>query len=144
MRKIITHFVFISIVFCLLSADNIFANGSHDHIHSEKSFKNHHWEAPPEEAKRPNPIPNSLESIQRGKTLFSNYCVICHGKDAKTPLLPIYPPLAGQNADYTFNQMKDIKSGARNNGQTAAMKGIMHLVSEDEMRILADWLATLK
>ncbi len=79
-----------------------------------------------------------------GATLFvKKTCVACHGKDANTPILPIYPRLAGQNADYAFNQMKDITSGARNNGQTAAMKGVMHLVSEEEMRAIADWLATL-
>ncbi len=71
-------------------------------------------------------------------------CWSCHGKDAKTPIMPIYPKLAGQNADYLFNQMKDIKSGARNNGQTAAMKGVMGLVNEEEMRAIADWLATQK
>ena len=49
--------------------------------------------------------------------------------------------LAGQSADYAYNQMVDIKSGARANGQTAAMKGIMHLVNEEEMRAIADWLA---
>lgn len=69
-------------------------------------------------------------------------CFGCHGKDAKTPLLPIYPKLAGQNADYAFNQMKDIKSGARSNGQTAAMKGIMGLVNDAEMREIANWLST--
>ncbi len=71
-------------------------------------------------------------------------CFACHGKDANTPIMPAYPKIAGQNADYAFNQMKDIKSGARNNGQAAAMKGVMHLVSEDEMRAIADWLAGLK
>jgi cytochrome c len=70
-------------------------------------------------------------------------CWSCHGKDAKTPLLPIYPRLAGQNADYAFNQMKDIKSGTRSNGMSAAMKGVMGLVNEEEMRAIADWLATL-
>ncbi len=70
-------------------------------------------------------------------------CWSCHGKDAKTPLLPIYPRLAGQNADYAFNQMKDIKSGTRANGMSAAMKGVMGLVNEEEMRAIADWLATL-
>ncbi|MGA7979040.1 MAG: cytochrome c [Chromatiaceae bacterium] len=80
-----------------------------------------------------------------GAQLFAKKtCVACHGKDAKSPILPIYPKLAGQNAQYAFNQMKDIKSGARNNGQTAAMKGVMHLVNEDEMRTIAEWLATLK
>ncbi len=71
-------------------------------------------------------------------------CWGCHGKDAKTPLLPTYPRLAGQNADYAFNQMKDIKSGARANGQSAAMQGVMALVTEAEMREIADWLSTLK
>lgn len=70
-------------------------------------------------------------------------CWSCHGKDANTPIMPIYPKLAGQNADYAFNQMLDIKSGARSNGQTAAMKGVMGLVTEEEMRAIADWLSTL-
>ena len=78
-----------------------------------------------------------------GAELFkTKTCWSCHGKDAKTPIMPMYPTLAGQNADYAFNQMKDIKSGVRNNGQAAAMKGVMGLVSEDEMRAIADWLAT--
>ncbi len=71
-------------------------------------------------------------------------CFACHGKDANTPIMPAYPKIAGQNADYAFNQMKDIKTGARNNGQSAAMKGVMHLVSDQEMRAIADWLAGLK
>ena len=80
-----------------------------------------------------------------GAELFkSKTCWSCHGKDANTPIMPIYPKLLGQNADYAFNQMKDIKSGTRNNGQTAAMKGVMGLVNEEEMRAIADWLATLK
>jgi len=70
-------------------------------------------------------------------------CVSCHGKDAKSPLIASYPKLAGQNADYIFEQLKDIKSGARSNGQSAAMKGILTMVSEKEMRTIADWLATL-
>ena len=70
-------------------------------------------------------------------------CVACHGKDAKTPILPIYPKLAGQSPDYAYNQMVDIKSGARSNGMTAAMKGVMHLVNEEEMRAIANWLGTL-
>ena len=70
-------------------------------------------------------------------------CNACHGADAKTPLLPVYPKLAGQNADYLFNQMKDIKSGTRSNGQSAAMKGIMVAVEENEMRTLADGLSGL-
>jgi cytochrome c len=84
------------------------------------------------------------EDLDGAKLYVTKTCVACHGKDAKTPLLPIYPKLAGQSADYAINQMNDIKSGARNNGQTAAMKGVMHLVNEEEMRAIAHWLSTLQ
>lgn len=71
-------------------------------------------------------------------------CNACHGADAKKALLPTYPILAGQNAAYTEAQMHDIKSGARNNGQTAAMKGVMHLVNDEEIKAISVWLASLK
>jgi cytochrome c len=89
-------------------------------------------------------LSGSVLAADGAKLFKTKTCFSCHGKDAKSPLLPIYPSLAGQNSDYAFNQMKDIKEGKRTNGQTAAMKGVMHLVSEQEMRIIADWLGTLK
>ena len=55
-----------------------------------------------------------------------------------------YPKLAGQNAAYAEAQMKDIKSGARTNGQSAAMKGVMGLVNDEEIKELADYLSKLK
>ena len=76
--------------------------------------------------------------LYKTKTCFS-----CHGQDAKTPIMPIYPKLAGQNAEYAAAQMRDIKSGARANGQSAAMKGVMHLLNDDEIVAIAEWLATL-
>ena len=70
-------------------------------------------------------------------------CVACHGKDAKKPLTKAYPKIAGQNFEYIVQQMQDIKSGARANGQSAAMKGVMHLVSDDEIKAIATWLSKL-
>lgn len=78
-----------------------------------------------------------------GAALFkSKTCFSCHGQDAKTPIMPTYPKLAGQNAEYAYNQMMDIKSGARSSGQAAVMKGIMANVSAEEAKAIADWLAT--
>ena len=71
-------------------------------------------------------------------------CLACHGKDAKTPLLPVYPRLAGQSAAYAEKQMLDIKSGARSNGNSAAMKGVMGLVSAAEIKEISVYLSTLK
>lgn len=70
-------------------------------------------------------------------------CFTCHGKDGKTPILDTYPKIAGQNPAYSLQQMKDIRSGARANGLSAAMKGVMHLVNDDEMKALAEYIATL-
>jgi len=81
------------------------------------------------------------EAVEDGATLYTQRtCIACHGPDAKTPILPEYPKLAGQNPAYALQQMKDIKSGARANGNTAAMKGVMHLVTDEEMAVLQDQL----
>ena len=80
-----------------------------------------------------------------GATLYAQRtCIACHGPDAKTPILPEYPKLAGQNPAYMLQQMKDIKSGARSNGNTPAMRGVMHLVTEEEMQVLAQYLSGLQ
>ena len=71
-------------------------------------------------------------------------CTACHGADAKSPIMPAYPKIAGQGKEYLVQQMNDIKSGARNNGQTAAMKGVMAGVSADETTAIAEYLAGLK
>lgn len=71
-------------------------------------------------------------------------CNACHGPKGDKPLMPNYPKIAGQNPAYTEQQMKDIKSGARNNGQTAAMKGVMHLVDDAEIKAIAEYLSKLK
>ncbi len=88
------------------------------------------------------PVGNAVAAdgaeLYKTKTCFS-----CHGKDAKTPIMPVYPKIAGQNAAYAAQQMKDIKSGARANGMSAAMKGVMHLVSDEEIEAIAQWLSTL-
>jgi cytochrome c len=71
-------------------------------------------------------------------------CVACHGADGKQPILPEYPKLAGQSKEYMVRQMQDIKSGARANGNSAAMKGVMHLVSDEEITAIAEWLSGLE
>ncbi|MCU7803650.1 MAG: cytochrome c [Candidatus Thiodiazotropha sp. (ex Lucinoma annulata)] len=88
-------------------------------------------------------IVTNAQAADGAELYMTKTCWSCHGKDANTPIMPIYPRLAGQNADYAFNQMKDIKSGARSNGMTAAMKGVMGLVTEEDMRAIADWLGGL-
>jgi cytochrome c len=88
--------------------------------------------------------PALAEELDGAVLYTQRTCVACHGPDAKSPILPEYPKLAGQNAAYALQQMKDIKSGARNNANTAAMSGVMHLVTEAEMEAIANWVAGLE
>jgi cytochrome c len=68
-------------------------------------------------------------------------CVACHGVEGKHAAMDAYPNVAGMDANYMLTQMKDIKSGARNNSHAQAMKNIMDQVSDDEMSIIANWLS---
>ncbi|MDR0274818.1 MAG: c-type cytochrome [Burkholderiaceae bacterium] len=88
---------------------------------------------------------NPVLAAPDGAKLFQDKtCWSCHGKDAKKPLLPEYPKIAGQSAKYAEMQMHDIKSGKRANGNTAAMKAIMVLVNDDEIKILAEYLSKMQ
>lgn len=78
------------------------------------------------------------------KLYMEKTCSACHGKDAKTPLMPDYPKIAGQNKAYVEKQMADIKSGKRANGNSAAMQGVMVLVNDAEIKDLAEYISKLK
>jgi len=71
-------------------------------------------------------------------------CIACHGAGGKVPVMDEYPILAGQSDVYLLKQMKDIKSGVRTHAHTAPMKNVMHMVSEEEMAVIAKWLSGLK
>lgn len=78
------------------------------------------------------------------KLFVEKTCTACHGKDGKKPLMPDYPKIAGQNVKYIEKQMTDIKSGARSNGNSAAMKGVMVIVSDQDIKDLAEYVSKLK
>ena len=78
------------------------------------------------------------------KLYLEKTCTACHGKDGKKPLMPDYPKIAGQNVKYIEKQMADIKSGARANGNSAAMKGVMVIVSDAEIKDLAEYVSKMK
>ena len=86
----------------------------------------------------------SAQAADGAKLYEDKTCVACHGKKGDKPLMPDYPKIAGQNAKYIERQMLDIKSGARANGNSAAMKGVMEIVSEADIKELAKFVSTLK
>ncbi len=87
-------------------------------------------------------IEEAIDESEGARLYREKTCVTCHGADGITPLLPNYPVIAKQGEKYALKQMRDIKSGDRANAQSAAMKPIIDGVTEEEMAILATFIAT--
>ncbi len=88
-------------------------------------------------------LANQVQALDGAGLYTERTCIACHGAEGKVPVMSEYPKIAGQNAPYMLAQMKDIKSGARSNSHTVAMKNVMHLISDEEMAAVAEWLAGL-
>ena len=67
-------------------------------------------------------------------------CAACHGVDGNSAA-PNFPKLAGQHADYLYKQLKQYKSGDRNN---AVMAGMVAALTEEDMADLAAFYAAQK
>ena len=78
-----------------------------------------------------------------GAALYTaKLCNTCHGADGAAPIQPTYPKLNGQNSAYCQTQVKDIKSGKRNNGMAMVMKPLVAAVSDEEIAAICDFVAS--
>jgi cytochrome c553 len=79
-------------------------------------------------------------NLEMGQTLYEKLCARCHGLTARGQ--GILPPLAGQYADYTLMQIDAFKEGTRSNH--SIMRDIVKGVSEEELQLIANYVAGLK
>ncbi len=70
----------------------------------------------------------------------SSMCAACHGGNGIS-MVPMYPNLAGQKEAYLAKQLKDFKSGKRND---PTMKGMVMALSNADMDNLAAYYANMK
>ncbi len=68
-------------------------------------------------------------------------CAGCHGADGNGGADPLWPKLAGQDADYIAKQLADFKSGAR---KDPIMSGMAAPLSAADMKNLGAYFASLK
>ena len=52
-------------------------------VQQSKQPGGHSWEAPAYADTLQNPLANNLTAAHKGKALFDNYCITCHGKTGK-------------------------------------------------------------
>lgn len=100
--------------------------------------------------------PAGDEAAAAKKLFMTKSCTACHGKDGKKAIQD-YPDIAGQKADYTLAQIKDILDGKRlgspdasGNPRAKGMRGALvdpsgnRRISDDEAAQIARWLATIE
>jgi cytochrome c553 len=72
-------------------------------------------------------------------------CVACHGEGFAKPISPDYPKVAGQPANYLVVALKSYKAEphATWGRSNAVMGGVAKQFSNDELRVLADYVSSL-
>lgn len=94
--------------------------------------------------------PADAGMVARGENLAINgawdrnlpACFKCHAPGG-VGVAPHFPPLAGQHVGYTVSQLQDWKAGKRTNDPLMLMKTVAEKMSDDDMRAVAAYLATL-
>lgn len=88
--------------------------------------------------------------LNAGQAAFEKFtCASCHGADAKTPLQPDYPILAGQHQDYLAHALVAYQRGQQgapasaNVRKNAIMGAMAGQLSPADIDNISAWLATL-
>ncbi len=86
-------------------------------------------------------VPSNLD----GEALFRlKACFGCHGLEGRSPISPTIPKLAGQNQAYLVTQLRDFKSGSRNNAFASRMTAMVATVRIEEIEAIAEYLSGLQ
>ena len=78
--------------------------------------------------------------LVKGEASFAAVCAACHGADGNSAIAAT-PTLSQQHPEYLVKQLLDFKSGAR---KDAIMQGFAAMLSEQDARNIAWWLASQK
>lgn len=85
------------------------------------------------------------EQVYRGGVTLTSVpaCIACHGASGKGNGPAGFPALAGQHADYTFAQLMAFKKGERVSDPNGMMRNAVKLMSEKEMKAVAQYIQGL-
>lgn len=70
-------------------------------------------------------------------------CTACHGPAGNGVELAGFPDISGQHVDYTIAQLKAFRSGQRANDMNGMMRDIAAKLTDQDIEILANYLAGL-
>ena len=71
-------------------------------------------------------------------------CVACHGLKGKGMAAAGFPAIASQNAEYIKIQLEKFRSGVRANDNNGMMRNVALGLTDDEIKALSQYIASLK
>ena len=77
------------------------------------------------------------------KDLAVAACSACHSPTGQGNAPAGFPALGGQHAEYTLQQLKDFRSGVRQNDTSSMMRSIVERLTDRELEALASYISGL-
>ena len=92
--------------------------------------------------------PESLELAERlyragNSEIAVAACSACHSPTGKGNAPAGFPSLSGQHAEYTLQQLKDFRSGVRQNDGGEMMRTVVERLTDKELEALASYVSGL-
>jgi cytochrome c553 len=97
--------------------------------------------AEPAAAQSPPPAEGAA-ALAAGREKFVQ-CASCHGADGRSTVVPQYPKIGGQSAEYVVNALKAYRDGRRLGTYAAIMAAVARPLSDEDIANLAVYVESL-
>jgi cytochrome c553 len=86
--------------------------------------------------------PSAPDSLAAGREKYVQ-CASCHGADGRSTVVPQYPKIGGQTAEYVVNALKAYRDGRRTGTYAAMMAAVAKQLSDADIADLALYVESL-
>jgi cytochrome c553 len=90
----------------------------------------------------PAAAPSASDALAAGREKFVQ-CASCHGADGRSTVVPQYPKIGGQTAEYVVIALKAYRDGRRLGTYAAMMAAVAQRLSDADIANLAAYVESL-
>jgi len=93
-------------------------------------------------AAKPAAAQSAPDALAAGREKYVQ-CASCHGADGRSTVVPQYPKIGGQTAEYVVNALKAYRDGRRLGTYAAMMAAVAKQLSDADIANLAAYVESL-